>query len=196
MLWMVSPSAQDASATIRIFAGISSLISSCAELADQRHDTAQPRFRFPQPARFPAPVVSAYQTPLFTMIIVMGVRDSSQTVMHGVRRSQTTAFKANATQIGVRFNHAFQRRVTTCCSAASIAFRLLPAACCSTVQPVPAPPAYTYHPPLWSHRYESKHALQTVASASPIPAANRRAGAPATILVSTMTIFGLFGSSR
>lgn len=47
-----------------------------------------------------------------------------------------------------------------------------------------------------SRRYESKHALQTVASASPIPAANRRAGAPATILVSTMTIFGLFGNSR
>ena len=43
---------------------------------------------------------------------------------------------------------------------------------------------------------EQARASNQVASASPIPAASRRAGAPATILVSTMTLSGLFGSSR
>ena len=46
----------------------------------------------------------------FTVIIVMRVRDSGQAVMHCVRRSQTTTFKTNTAQIGVRFNHALQRR--------------------------------------------------------------------------------------
>jgi aspartate racemase len=43
---------------------------------------------------------------------------------------------------------------------------------------------------------EQARASNQVASASPIPAANSRAGAPATTRVSTMTIFGLCGNIR
>ena len=42
------------------------------------------------------------------VVIMMCIRDCGQTVMNGVSRCQTTAFKTDATQIGVGFNNTFQ----------------------------------------------------------------------------------------
>ena len=42
------------------------------------------------------------------VVIMMCIRDCGQTVMNGVSRCQTTAFKTDATQIGVGFNNALQ----------------------------------------------------------------------------------------
>ena len=44
------------------------------------------------------------------MVVMMGIRNRGQAVVDSVRSRQAAAFKPDAAQVGVGFNHPFQRR--------------------------------------------------------------------------------------